>query len=391
MEVHAEPSRRAHPGGWKQHRNSVLLEPRQHVAEEGADLVGSELRDGRLGRVELDPRLGQQGLEGVELPDQVARRVARADEREDPGAAVPEARGRQGERRVVFCLQPQLEHERAGGALVQAQLQLPRRRRAPVEAAADPAGQLTLERGVAGVRREACLGGGQAVEEELERAPAPVRGGRGQPHARLAQPVAGELVDDHRVEVEHRGLRVAVERAGAGRRHRRRDRAQRRLHVSVERRAPEGRPGAVLVDEARMDEPFAERPVRQGDDREGRPSALAEGEACRRSRGKTDQLGDLHAAHRELASEERDLGDRGSAHRQVRGGELALRSAREDVRARVLLPDQLQRRRRQDLGGDGRRVRGHEPSNIGADRDAPRPPVEAPDIDLTGSATPSTG
>ena len=121
---------RSHDAG-QQHRDVALLEPRHRLAEEEPHLLLAELRLGRLGRVELDPDVGEHRLELAQLPDQVAARVAGAQEREDVVVAVPEQRRGQAERRIVARLQPQLEHEPRlvpgpdGGALVEMEAEPP--------------------------------------------------------------------------------------------------------------------------------------------------------------------------------------------------------------------------------------------------------------------------
>ena len=61
--------------------------------------------------VEAMPPSASRGSISVDLPGQRAARIARAQEREDVVAALPQQRGRQAERRVVGRLQPELEHE----------------------------------------------------------------------------------------------------------------------------------------------------------------------------------------------------------------------------------------------------------------------------------------
>ncbi len=109
-QVDAQAARLAQPGRRKQDGDAALLEPRPRVAEERPDLGRLELHLGRL-VAELDPCLRQERLDLGEPPDQVAPRVARAQEREDPVLAVPDERRGKSERRIVLRLEPQLEHE----------------------------------------------------------------------------------------------------------------------------------------------------------------------------------------------------------------------------------------------------------------------------------------
>ena len=60
------------------------------VAQEQADGLGIECRLVRLGRVELDPQLGQNGVQLGELADQIPPRVAVAQEGEDVVVAAPQ-------------------------------------------------------------------------------------------------------------------------------------------------------------------------------------------------------------------------------------------------------------------------------------------------------------
>ena len=148
--------------------------------------------------------------------------------------------------------------------------ELPRRRGAAAEAVVDPAGEPPLERRVAGVARQLGLGGGEPVEEELERGRAAVPQRGAEPDAAGAQAVARDLVDEDGVEVVDGRVAVAVEGVGGAGRERRGDLVERRLHALVERRAPERVPGAVAVVEVRVDEPLGDRAVRELDDREDR-------------------------------------------------------------------------------------------------------------------------
>ena len=109
-QVDAQAARLAQPGCGKQDGDAALLEPRPRLAEERPDLGRLELHLGRL-VAELDPCLRQERLDLGEPPDQVAPRVARAQEREDPVLAVPDERRGESERRIVLRLEPQLEHE----------------------------------------------------------------------------------------------------------------------------------------------------------------------------------------------------------------------------------------------------------------------------------------
>ncbi len=110
-QVDPDARRRAEPRRGQQDGHVSLLELRHRLAEEEPDLLRAELRLGRLGGVELDPDLRQHGLELRQLADQIAARIAGAQEREDVAVAVPEQRRGQAEGRIVARLQPELEHE----------------------------------------------------------------------------------------------------------------------------------------------------------------------------------------------------------------------------------------------------------------------------------------
>jgi hypothetical protein len=82
------------------------------------------------------------------------------------------------------------------------------------EAGADPARQPPVERRVAGVAWQHRVGGGEPFEEQVERRrtsrPHRVR----EADAVRAQAIARDLVDEHGVQVVHRGVPVAAERVG---------------------------------------------------------------------------------------------------------------------------------------------------------------------------------
>ena len=164
-------------------------------------------------------------------------------------------------------------------ALVEVKPERPARAGAVGEAAVDPVGEPSLQRGQAGVAGESGVGRGQPFEEVVDRVGAAGLRGR-EPHAVGAQPVARDLVDEHRVEVVHGRFPVALEGAGADGRQRGGDSGQRRLDALVERRAPERVPPAVAVIEKRMDEALRDRAPRELDDGEDRPGARAELEAA---------------------------------------------------------------------------------------------------------------
>ena len=131
------------------------------------------------------------------------------------------------------------------------------------------------------MRRQERLGRSKPFEEELERrrtARLPAK----KVHVVGAEPVAGDLIDDDRVEVVHHRVAVAVERIGGDRRQCRCNLGERCLHRRVERRAPERVPGAVAVIEIRMNEPFGDGSMCELDDREHGPCAAARLEAGRR-------------------------------------------------------------------------------------------------------------
>ncbi len=216
-EVDAQPAARPKPGGGQRDRDIALLEPRDQLAQEAAHRLRLELRLGRLGRMELDAGVGEERRDLGQLPDQIAARVARTQERIHLVAAAPEERGGQAEGGIVLRLQPELEHDRVSllrlrsGPLVEVQAESPRRRRPPSETGVDPAGHPTSQRLVPRVGRERRLGRGKAGEEQLRGGCAADAGLPGQPDAVRPEAVARDPVDEDRIEVVDGGIAVAVE------------------------------------------------------------------------------------------------------------------------------------------------------------------------------------
>ena len=146
----------------------------------------------------------------------------------------------------------------------------------------------------------------------------PARSGLSQADARKPQPVACDLVDDDRIQVVHGRVPVAVERPCGRLGQRRGDLRQLRLDALVERRAPEGVPGAAAVVEVGVDEALGDGPMCELNDRED--GACAPARVRGRRRGEPDQLVDVGAPGR-------------------RAG-IAL----DELGARILLPDDLESR-----------------------------------------------
>ena len=283
-QVDLQAARRVQPRGRQQDRDAALLEPRHRLAQERAHVVVLELHLRRLGGVEPDAELREQRLDLGELEDQIAARIARAQEREDVVAALPQEQCGKPERRIVFRLQPQLEHERRRAVvvrpLVEAQAERPRRRDDVSQAVVHPAGKPPVERRVPRGGRQQRVGRGEPVDEELERGRAAEPRRDVEADAFVDEPVARDLVDDDRVEVVDGGVPVAVERAGADRRQRGRDLRERRLHALVERGAPEREPELAALVEVGVDEPLGHREPRELDDREHRTRAPAQLDAA---------------------------------------------------------------------------------------------------------------
>ena len=204
------------------------------------------------------------------------------------------------------------------------------------------------------------LGCGEPVEEELDRGGAsraqPVR----EPHAARTEPVARDLVDDDGVEIVHRRVAVAVEGDRSDRRQRGRDLLQRVLHARVERRAPEGGPVAAAAVEAGVDEALRDGALGQLHDGEERPRGAARLQARRRSGRERDERARIEPAGGESVPDRRQLGDRGHAEVELAGGERAVGVPDEDEGGGVLLPHELERGGRRNLGGSGCQVRRHD-------------------------------
>ena len=158
VQVHPQAGRRRQPCRRQQDRHAAFLEPRHRFAQERAHRLGLELDLRRLGGVELDPELDEQRLDLRELQDQVAARVARAQEREHVVGALPQEQCREPERRIVLGLEPQLEHERRRTVrprpLVEVQAERPRRSDDVSQAVVHPAREPPVEGGVPGGGRQ---------------------------------------------------------------------------------------------------------------------------------------------------------------------------------------------------------------------------------------------
>ena len=190
-----------------------------------------------------------------------------------------------------------------------------------------------------------------------------------------AQPVARDAVDDDagrgRATIASRSPSNASAATGGSAAA---ISASARLHARVERRAPERVPVAVAVVEIRVDEALGERAVRERDEREDALRAAAELEVDRRrgrqasatsSRTSTRRAGTPRASVRSAA--------RAAPGLELPSGQAALGVAEEDERVRLLLPDDLERRERGFLLGNGGFGRRHEPFTIGAARRAASP------------------
>ena len=262
------------------------------VAEHEPDVVVGQLDPGGLRRVEREAALGEDGLDQAELAMDGDPRVGGAEEAEDRIAAVMEQRRREGQRRIVGRLQPELEDDGgrplgvvvlAGlvvGALVETQAEQPGGARAALEAAVDPVGEPALERAEAGVGRQLRLGRREPVEEELGSARPGAHESVAQPDPRGAKPVARDLVDGARVEIVDERVAIAVERVGADLGQGRCDGVERLLDRLVDGRAPVGEPGAAAVLELRVKKALRDRAVRRG---RGRRTSLGQ---TRRARGR---------------------------------------------------------------------------------------------------------
>ena len=143
-------------------------------------------------------------------------RIRGAEEAEDRIAAVVEQRGGEGERRVVGCLQPQLEDvtddssspsARRPRLLVETQAEEPGSAGTAFEAAVDPFGDAPFECAEPGVEWQLRLDRGEAVEEELGRARPVAHDAVSEPYPRRAKAVAGDLVDSAGIEIVHEGVR----------------------------------------------------------------------------------------------------------------------------------------------------------------------------------------
>ena len=163
------------------------------------------------------------------------------------------------------------------------------------------------------------------------------------------------------------GVRVAVERVGCRRRRRVGEGRELVAHVLVERRSPERVPPAVGRLEMRVHESGGDRASCRTQHLEDDPGAAAELEPVRWLVDEPEQLVELEQPRGDAALGEREVGDRRHPELELAGRELAVGVADEREGARVLLPQELEGRRRVRDG----RSRGfrHEPLRIRATRD----------------------
>ena len=210
-------------------------------------------------------------------------------------------------------------------ALVEMQHDLPRRRVQLRQPVVDPLRQLPLERRVAGVLRQLRRRRGEPFEEQLDRRARAPRRGR-QPHVRRAQPRTRDVVDRVRIEIVHRGVRVAVERRRAHLGERRCD-----LLELLARSARRASPPRTRTSCARR--------TRAADARDPPSPRLARARAprtsrapCRRARApaggdSASRISSPTLARRadDRAADALDIGHRGHPHVQVPGRQLALR------------------------------------------------------------------
>ena len=215
---------------------------------------------------------------------------------------------------------------------------------------------------------EARAGRGEPGEEVLGRSGRPIaRRSRGRARRRRsARP--RELVDRTAVEIVDEGVRVAVERVGGGCGRGVGESCELVAHVLVERRSPERVPPSVGRLEMRVHEPGGDRAARRAQHLEDDPGAPAELDILGRRVDELEQLVELEQPRRDAALGEGEVGDRRHPELELAGGELAVGVADERKGARVLLPQELEGRRR--LGDGHWGGRRHEPLRIRATGDS---------------------
>jgi hypothetical protein len=217
------------------------------------------------------------------------------------------------------------------------------------------------------VCREVRLRRGKAREEVL-RGAGGARGDRRQPDTGASQGTACQLVGHARVEVVDERVDVPRERVGRHRRGGMRDRVELAPHLLVDRRSPERMPAAVRRLEVRMDEAGRDRPFREVDDRADDACRAPELEALWRVGREREELVELEPASPGLGRVAY-VDDNRPADVQPVGRERSVPVADDRVRARVVLPEQLEGGGG-DVGGVVERL-GHEPVSIGSRRDVP--------------------
>jgi hypothetical protein len=185
----------------------------------------------------------------------------------------------------------------------------------------------------------------------------------GKPCERLAC----ELVDRAAVEVVDERVGVAVEGLRADRRGRIGDRVELVAHHLVERRTPEGVPAAVAGLEVRVDQPLRQRPPGAVDDRQGHLRCPAERASFLPER---EELPERQPPRPVDGTELGEVTSGRDPEVETVAGQPSVRLPEDGKRARVVLPQELERRRgARRRGEDGLE---HEPVSIGATRDVGR-------------------
>ena len=160
--------------------------------------------------------------------------------------------------------------------------------------------------------------------------------------------------------------RVALEGVRGGGRRRVGDRLELVDDVLVERRPPERMPAPVRGLEVRMDEAGRDRSPGDVEDGEDDPRGAARLERERGAGLELEQLLELEPARADAVARVDEVGDGGHPRLQAAGRERPVRLPDEHVRARVLLPEDLER----GFYRSARRF-GHEPASIGVTADGP--------------------
>ena len=314
-------------------------------------LGGVELDGARRIALELDPDRREDRLDQLQAQLERAPGIALAEEREHVVAAVAQEAGRECERRVVRRLEPELEDDgrRLGAAGRRPRPAGGRGSTARASGATSPSSTHVLSRRSSAGYPLWAGSVGLAAASPARKCSAAPRADRPALAGTSTAPRSArrrELVDRTAVEIVDEGVRVAVERVGGRCRRGVGEGRELVAHVLVERRAPERVPPSVGRLEMRVHEAGGDRAACRAQHLEDDPGAPAELDVLGRRVDEAEQLVELEQPRSDAALGEVEVGDRRHPELELAGGELAVGVADERKGARILLPQELEGRRR---------------------------------------------